>query len=308
MPVPESDVDHLYGLPLDRFVAERKELARRLKAAGDAEASREASALPRPALAAWALNQIVRREPKLVGAVLASLDRQRELQLGALHGRLDAAALEASRAAEKQALARVKERAAAILDEGGHAPGKTNLDRVLKALRAAALEPTARTLLERGRLTAEESEAGFEAVASQLDPDLLLAALRQREAAPAPAARSVDDLFARSARAAAPAAEPARERNRVQREADRRAEDGRRRESQKRDKAERLARARAELDELRAGLATQERDADRAEARAAELERELEAARTEARRARRKAAQLRVEVDEAEKRTRILGD
>jgi hypothetical protein len=306
MPVAESELDRLYALPLAEFVGARKELAKKLKAAGDAEAAREALALPRPALAAWVLNQLSRREREVVAAVLASLDRQRELQLGALDGALDAAALTKARAAEREAVATARDRAAALLEEGGHAASKTNLDRVLKALRAAALDPASRDLLERGRLLEEEVAGGFDAVASQLDPAVLLAALRQREAPPPPARKPVDAFFARSARAGAGDAEPRRADAHRQEDAERDA--ARRREEQKRDKAERKARAKAALADTRAALAAAETDADQAEAKLAALERELETARTEARRARRKAGQLRVELDDAEKRQRILDD
>src|SRR5690606_23950073 len=71
-------------------------------------------------------------------------------------------------------------------------------------LRAAALDPETRPLLERGVLVTDATEGGFEAVASQLDPALLLAALTSSGRPPRKRPK-VDGMFARSTRSDADA-------------------------------------------------------------------------------------------------------
>ena len=48
------DVDELYGLPIDRFVAERGAVARGLRADGKREEAARVSGLRKPSVAAWA--------------------------------------------------------------------------------------------------------------------------------------------------------------------------------------------------------------------------------------------------------------
>ena len=57
----EEEIDSLYAGPLDEFVRERDELARRLNREGDREACARVKALRKPTVGAWALNQAVRR-------------------------------------------------------------------------------------------------------------------------------------------------------------------------------------------------------------------------------------------------------
>ena len=58
-----DEIDQLFALPLDEFTAARNELARRLKQDGDAEAAEGVRGLAKPTVAAWAVNQLARREP-----------------------------------------------------------------------------------------------------------------------------------------------------------------------------------------------------------------------------------------------------
>jgi hypothetical protein len=58
----ERELDRLFGLPLAELTSEWNELARRLKSAGDREGAEQARALTKPSVAAWAVNQLSRRE------------------------------------------------------------------------------------------------------------------------------------------------------------------------------------------------------------------------------------------------------
>src|SRR5579864_1516338 len=62
----------LYGVDLDRFVMQRGELAKRLRAEGDRERAAEVAKLRKPPATAWALNQVARQRPGLVAELLDS--------------------------------------------------------------------------------------------------------------------------------------------------------------------------------------------------------------------------------------------
>src|SRR5436190_1528241 len=61
------DVDDLYALDPSEFTAARDELAKESK-------DTAVKKLRRPTVAAWAVNQIVREQPKLIDAVVSSAD------------------------------------------------------------------------------------------------------------------------------------------------------------------------------------------------------------------------------------------
>ena len=61
----------LYAEPLASFTPARDALAKDLKAAGDTEAAARAKSLRKPALAAWVVNLLVRRDAEQVDAAAA---------------------------------------------------------------------------------------------------------------------------------------------------------------------------------------------------------------------------------------------
>ena len=63
-------LERLYAAPLDAFVALRRELAAELRRAGETHASRTVATASKPSRTAWALNQVARRKPELLTAVL----------------------------------------------------------------------------------------------------------------------------------------------------------------------------------------------------------------------------------------------
>ncbi len=78
----------LYALPPEEFVAARTRAVRDARAAGDRELARRVGGLRKPAVAAWVVNQLVRRRPD-------DIDRMLEVgrALRAAQADLDAAAL-----------------------------------------------------------------------------------------------------------------------------------------------------------------------------------------------------------------------
>src|SRR5579859_6882387 len=63
-------LDELYAAPFEAFVPLRRELSARLRAAGDASGARRIAEAIKPTRTAWALNQLARRHPELVTAII----------------------------------------------------------------------------------------------------------------------------------------------------------------------------------------------------------------------------------------------
>ncbi|HLG73851.1 MAG TPA: hypothetical protein VK009_25815 [Chloroflexota bacterium] len=152
--------DELYALPLAEFTAARNALAAELRKQGDRAASDEAKALAKPSISAWALNQVARRQPKLVEALLSAAEDLRQAQQRLLAGGGQAKFREAGQA-ERKAAAALVHAAAQVLAEDGHPAGKSMLDRLEATARAASADPEAAELLRAGRLVADLNPAGF---------------------------------------------------------------------------------------------------------------------------------------------------
>ena len=158
MPEP-ADVADLYGLPLDRFTAERDALAKRLRAEGKRDDATRASKVRRPPLTAWALNQVARDAPQLIEAVLAAGAELRTAMQDAVDG--DASSLRPAQAGERSAVDAVLARAMALLGSAGHAASDTARQRMASTVRAAIVDDSAATLLSQGTLDADREAPGF---------------------------------------------------------------------------------------------------------------------------------------------------
>jgi hypothetical protein len=233
MSMEADEPARLYGLPLEEFVAARNEAARAARKAGDKEAAAELSALRKPTVAAWAVNQLARRERRDVDLLLDSgkrlLDAQRASLEGGGRDQLDAA-----RASLESAVERL---GAAARDVLGDSASETTMTRVVETLRAAALSPEGRALLASGTLTKELQETGWDLL-SGLAPEKPPARAR-------PAKKEKQEKRRTSSR---PARDP-------ERDAERRQEQARR---------EQLRSARARRAELKRELREARRDEERA--------------------------------------------
>jgi hypothetical protein len=240
-----EEADRLFELPLDEFTAARNELARRLKQDGEAETAEQVRTLAKPSVAAWAVNQLARREPEAVRSLLNLASRLRSAQERSLKGERAADELRAAQAEERDVIRTLTQRAGDILREADRPASGTTLERVSSLLRAAAVADPGRTSLREGRLSGDVEVSGFDAFAG------LEVSTKGRRAAPAG-----DDLA---------------ERRRQKREA-----------AQRRKKLERQVRelsARAEVAEQEAERAR--RAAEKAEAAAEERRREADSAASE---------------------------
>jgi hypothetical protein len=159
--VAVDDPDDLYGLPLDAFVPERDALAKRLRADGRREEAGEVKALRKPSVAAWAVNQAVRTQPKAARELWDAGDALIGAQEDLLAGRGDARALRAAVDRERSALGELAGAARGLLTSEGRDLGDTTIERVRETLHAAAIDPAAREDVAPGRVTRELAHAGL---------------------------------------------------------------------------------------------------------------------------------------------------
>ena len=157
----EAEIDRLYGLPLDEFVAQRGALAKRLRGEGEREAAERVKGLRKPTAGAWALNQAVRRRRSETTALLAAGERLRAAHEALISGG-GRDQLREAMAEERSLSGTLADCAEAIASETGKS-GPALKERVRATLHAAALDPAVREELEAGRLVREHEAVGLAA-------------------------------------------------------------------------------------------------------------------------------------------------
>jgi hypothetical protein len=155
----DSEIDKLYGVPLDEFVHDRDELAKRLRRHGEREAAEQVKKLRKPSAGAWALNQAVRRRRKETGALLAAGERLRAAHESLISGG-DQAELRDAMREERELASGLADCAEAIASETGKS-GPALRERVRSTLHAAAVDEEAREELARGRFVREREAVGL---------------------------------------------------------------------------------------------------------------------------------------------------
>ncbi|MDQ3856956.1 MAG: hypothetical protein M3327_00675, partial [Actinomycetota bacterium] len=176
----DEEIDGLYALPLDEFVAARNELARTVRAEGDRAGADRVKALRKPTVSTWAANQVARRDRDGMRALLQAGERLREAHADLVAGG-SPRELRSATEAEREAVAKLVAGAREILADAGQTATEATLERVAKTLHAAALDDEARELLERGRLERDLDATGFGPLPASLPP--------RRRAAPGPSPR-----------------------------------------------------------------------------------------------------------------------
>lgn len=215
----EAALDELYGVDASEFVPVRKRLAGELRSSGDAAAAKTLLAARRPTTAAWALNQLARREPARVDAFLECSQDLEAAQLGELEGGRDA--IRTATRAQRDALAAVTDAALAAL---GDRATEAYRSQIQATLQAAGADPSVGEQLRRGRFVRELSGAtGFSGFGGlSLVPDLEPSVEPKSKSKPsaAPKSKSKPDRAPKPDRAASEAAARAAEaeRRRVERE------------------------------------------------------------------------------------------
>lgn len=114
----DARVDELYDLPPSDFTAARNALARALRGEGQRDAADRVAKLRRPTIAAWAVNQAVRRHRDRIAALLDAGQDVRRAQRRALSGVRRSGLREATRT-RRQLIDQLTDLAAEILADQG---------------------------------------------------------------------------------------------------------------------------------------------------------------------------------------------
>jgi len=145
----DTEIDHLYQLPLDQFTAARNALAR---TGGDNAA--EIRQLAKPPLAAWAINQLYWKHRDIYDALIKASHALRQTHKTILSGRrVD---LREPTREHEEALDAALKATLAILQSAGHPATDTTRQAVQTTLRALPSSEPA------GRLTEVLQPGGFE--------------------------------------------------------------------------------------------------------------------------------------------------
>lgn len=142
------------------FTSERNKLAGQLRKEGDKQAAEQVKSLKKPTLAAWAANQLARKERMKIRALTEAADQLRKAQAKLLEGGSPQLLREADERFSK-VTSDLRDAAGGLLGQAGHPPSEALLDRVRQTLRAAVLNDADRERLKRGRLVEELDPAGF---------------------------------------------------------------------------------------------------------------------------------------------------
>ena len=154
----DGRLDELYCAPLEDFVARRRELAKELRAEGRRSEAAVVAKLPKPSVAAWAVNQVVRSQPAAARALWEAGD-------AVLSGR----DLRSAIAAQRTALAPLADAARGLLTSRGAFLGEQAVQQVVETLHAAAVDRDAREDVARGRLAKPLRLSGLGALPALAD-------------------------------------------------------------------------------------------------------------------------------------------
>lgn len=165
LPLARVDpADQLFSLPLTGFTAARNALVAALRKEGRGEDAERVRQLGRPALSAWAVNQIFWHERPLYDRLLAAGDRFRIAQQDQLVGR--AGDLRGALEARREVLSTATTAAASRLRAAGHTPTPDTMRRITTTLDALATWGVGPGAPNHGRLIADVAPPGFEALAA----------------------------------------------------------------------------------------------------------------------------------------------
>jgi hypothetical protein len=158
---PDDAIDRLYGLPLDAFIGERDALARELRNAGRRGEATAVKGLSKPTVAAWAVNQAVRSQPRGARELWEAGDALAAAQEAVLSGKGSGADLREAAERERTTVDPLVDAARGLLTSSGGDLSETTIDRVRSTLHAAAIDTDARDEVAAGRVTRERSPRGL---------------------------------------------------------------------------------------------------------------------------------------------------
>jgi chromosome segregation ATPase len=211
----EEALDELYAADPDDFTARRNELAKQLRAAGDAAAADRVKALKKPSRAAWAINRFSGDEAKLRKQLLDAGAGLRDAQERLVAGEGDRTEVREASERERAAVDKARDAVATISAEAGAQLSPAALERAVQTLHAVALDDDVRRDFERGRLTTDHEAVGLGGL------DLAAAAQAGKGSRKPPGSKAGDSKKAQKLRDELTAAEAeVRELDRRQKQAD----------------------------------------------------------------------------------------
>jgi hypothetical protein len=152
-------LDRLYAASLDDFVAVRRDVAKELKDAGEAERAAEVAKLRKPSVAVWALNQAARRDPKSAKALAKAAVKVADVQARRTKGDLRGA-----QEGLREIAGTLVDGAEQTLRDAGRSVPHTLGHRLHELLRAVAADAGSRDALAAGQLGEEPEPGGFSAL------------------------------------------------------------------------------------------------------------------------------------------------
>jgi hypothetical protein len=151
-----AEAERLLAVAPDRFVAERTELAKRLREEGRTEEAAAVQALRKPPAVVLAVNRAARDRPKAAQAAATAAERVRDAQVAG-----DADAFREAVRELDSALDLLADVAVAQLSPPGKSASEAMRRRVRDLLRSAVADDAARDALARGVVTEELDAPGF---------------------------------------------------------------------------------------------------------------------------------------------------
>jgi hypothetical protein len=158
---PDDAIDRLYGLALEEFIPARDALSRELRDSGRRGEASAVKALKKPTLAAWAVNQAVRSQPRAARELWDAGDALAAAQEAVLSGKGSGADLREAAERERLALDPLVDAARGLLTSSGADLSSTTIDRVRSTLQAAAIDSDARDEVAAGRAARERAPQGL---------------------------------------------------------------------------------------------------------------------------------------------------
>lgn len=160
----DDELDALFKLPLPEFIAGRKALAAQLKQSGRRDDAEYVTALVKPTVSAWAVNQLYWQHREAFDQLIETGQRFRQAQTSGRAGKI--ADMREALDARRKALSHLSDLAAALLTGAGSSPTPEMIHRISTTLEGMSAYATLPDAQRPGRLTRDVDPPGFESFAS----------------------------------------------------------------------------------------------------------------------------------------------
>src|SRR5262249_43440954 len=146
----------LYAGSLGGFTAARTARAKALRDAGERELADAVAKLPKPTVAAWAVDQVAAHYPRELAGFLDAGKAVRRAQARLLGGGGSRVGLDEALEEERRQARSLAELARGLLADGGQKPTDATLDKVRDTLHAATLDEQVAADVAAGALAKEQ--------------------------------------------------------------------------------------------------------------------------------------------------------